>query len=89
MAAERILISGVAYIGKSGKGERVTIIGYAGNPDLSAEHPIVIPPPPDPFPNPPPENIVVKPPPDEGGWGFASPEPGWYYVPGPGGAGPK
>jgi len=49
--------------------------------------PIVIPKPPEPFPEPPPEG--VKPPPADGGWGY-SPEHGWGYFPGTGGQpGPK
>jgi len=60
--------------------------GAPGGYPPSAEHPIYIPKPPDPFPQPPTEG--TKPPPPEGGWGY-SPEYGWGYFPAPGEARPK
>ena len=52
-------------------------------------HPIVLPDPPEVSPpDPPTDPGMVKPPPAEGGWGW-SPQYGWGYFPGTGGAGPK
>jgi hypothetical protein len=52
-------------------------------------HPIVLPEPPEiEPPDPPSDPSIVKPPPPGGGWGW-SPEYGWGYFPGTGGAGPK
>jgi hypothetical protein len=59
--------------------------GIWGPTDPRPTHPIVIPPPPDGFPNPP---EGVKPPPPDGGWGY-SPEYGWGYFPSSGQPGPK
>jgi hypothetical protein len=52
-------------------------------------HPIVLPEPPTEVPpDVPTDPSIVKPPPPGGGWGW-SPEYGWGYFPGTGGAGPK
>lgn len=93
MAAERVMISGVMYIGKSAKGQRVTIVGYSGNPDLVIGGGPVIPPEGPPVETPPdahPEHpIVIPEPPEE----FPNPpevvkpppaEGGWAFVVPPG-----
>lgn len=88
MAATHVTISGIQFTGKSMKGEPFNFVGYMGNPDVQVGGgPIIVPKPPDVFPDPPPEG-EIKPPPDSGGWGYHE-DYGWFYVPGPGGAGPK
>jgi hypothetical protein len=58
-------------------------------PPAEPTHPIVLPEPPTTVPpDVPSDPSIVKPPPPGGGWGW-SPEYGWGYFPGSGGAGPK